>query len=259
MRCFVVIWLRASILRPRLGARSTDTGVPWRYSGRVGETCKINQGALVECSLVRRASSVAHGRDSHKRPSRMAIKTSTTKRRMAAPAAPCCPEAGDLVVLATANPMFEGGTTSAVFAKTIRWHLHQQRVHRPLRLCDTEGKVPRHHGSVLLFRFQPTTGPRCSDEANTRDREGLQLGLAADHHVRRKPTVFKQQGDWRQRQLEHGVRRQSRLRSIRHPACARGPREHRPVCIRLSKATVGAFASMRSSTFGKHRFWLAKI
>ena len=41
----------------------------------------------------------------------MAIKTSTTKRRMAAPAAPCCPEAGDLVVLATANPMFEGGTT----------------------------------------------------------------------------------------------------------------------------------------------------
>ena len=139
------------------------------------------------------------------------------------------------------------------------WHFHQQRVHRPLRLCEPAGKVPRHHGSVLLFRFQPTTGPRCSDEANTRDREGLQLGLAADHHVRRKPTVFKQQGDWRQRQLEHGVRRQSRLLSIRHPACARGPREHRPVCIRLSKATVGAFASMRSSTFGKHRFWLAQI
>ena len=84
------------------------------------------------------------------------------------------------------------------------WHFHQQRVHRPLRLCEPAGKVPRHHGSVLLFRFQPTTGPRCFDEANARDREGLQLGLAANHHVRRKPTVFKQQGDRRHRQHEHG-------------------------------------------------------
>jgi hypothetical protein len=32
-------------------------------------------------------------------------------RRAATPSDPCCPEAGDLVVLAMANPMFEGGAT----------------------------------------------------------------------------------------------------------------------------------------------------
>ena len=36
---------------------------------------------------------------------------STAGHRRAAPSVPCCPEAGDLVVLAMANPMFEGGTT----------------------------------------------------------------------------------------------------------------------------------------------------
>ena len=87
------------------------------------------------------------------------------------------------------------------------WHFHQQRVHRPLRLCDPAGKVPRHHGSVLLFRFQPTARAGRSDEANARDREGFRLGLAADHHVRREPSIFEQQDDRRQRQLENGVRR----------------------------------------------------
>jgi hypothetical protein len=39
-------------------------------------------------------------------------KASTTGHRSAATASiPCCPEAGDLVVLAMANPMFEAGTT----------------------------------------------------------------------------------------------------------------------------------------------------
>ena len=39
-------------------------------------------------------------------------KASTTGHRSAAtPSIPCCPEAGDLVVLAMANPMFEAGTT----------------------------------------------------------------------------------------------------------------------------------------------------
>jgi hypothetical protein len=39
-------------------------------------------------------------------------KASTAARRRAAtPSDPCCPEAGDLVVLAMANPMFEGGAT----------------------------------------------------------------------------------------------------------------------------------------------------
>ena len=38
-------------------------------------------------------------------------KASTAGHRSAAPAVPCCSEAGDLIVLAMANPMFEGGTT----------------------------------------------------------------------------------------------------------------------------------------------------
>ena len=47
-------------------------------------------------------------------------------RRAAAPSHPCCPDASDLVVLAIANPLFEGGTTCGLRAHPLGWYFHQQ-------------------------------------------------------------------------------------------------------------------------------------
>ena len=47
-------------------------------------------------------------------------------RRAAAPSQPCCPEASDLVVLAMANPMFEGGTNSWTAAHPLGRYFNQQ-------------------------------------------------------------------------------------------------------------------------------------
>ena len=189
----------------------------------------------------------------------MAIKTSTTKRRMAAPAAPL---------------LSRGRGTLWFWRRRIRCLRAQARGFSRRRsdgtyisseYIDPYGYViPR--GKCLVITdlsyysgFSQPLAPGALTKLTLGIVKVSSSGWQQTIMFVASPTVFKQQGDWRQRQLEHGVRRQSRLLSIRHPACARGPREHRPVCIRLSEATVGAFASMRSSTFGKHRFWLAQI
>ena len=99
--------------------------------------------------------------------------------------------------------MFEGGTTRGFSRRRSDGTYISSEYIDPYGYVIPTGKC-LVITDLSTIQVSANHWPQVLDEANARDREGLQLGLAADHHVRRKPTVLKQQGDRRHRQHEHG-------------------------------------------------------
>ena len=103
-------------------------------------------------------------------------KASTTGHRSAANSSiPCCPEAGDLVVLAMANPMFEAGTNRGFSRRRSDGTSVSSEYFDPYGYVIPRGKC-LVITDLTYYWLQPTTGPRRFDEANARDREGLSSG-----------------------------------------------------------------------------------